>query len=142
MAWTDERMDDLVAAVQSGFDHAAAERTSIRAAIDRQGEQLRGEMAAQRVELQGAIEGQVEQLRAEMTAQRVELQGAIGRQGDQLRGEIRGVDARVERLDDRLGREVAALRQVMVRFAVALFVALAALTATVIGAVVGGTFAA
>lgn len=73
MAWTDERLDDLSARMDAGFERVDGDLRELRGALVAQGHGLRDEMSTLRTELRGETALLGSELRAEIGDLRITL---------------------------------------------------------------------
>jgi hypothetical protein len=106
MAWTDERMDELANRMDAGFERTHVEIRELRA------------------EVKGDVEGLRTDLGGDMKALRTDLGGDMKALRTELKGDIADV-----------GRKVDGLQMLMVRVALVIGVAMAGVTAALVGAI-------
>ena len=98
-AWSDQRLDEKMSAIDttfaSLFEEMRAERAEVRGDMRAQRDELVAEMRALRTELRTELRGEMGSLRTEL---RAELRGEMGSLRTELSAEIRAVDERLSRI--------------------------------------------
>lgn len=134
MAWTDDRMDDLVRHVDAGFGRTDSDATALRAEMRAGFARTDRDIAALRTEMQAGFQ----RTDRDVAALRAEMHAGFGRADRDvaaLRAEMHEGfrDVRAECKSD-----IGELRMLTVRFGISIVVGLLSLVVALIGAIVAG----
>jgi archaellum component FlaC len=108
--WNDDRMDELARHMDAGFAQVRVDMGSMRKEIKDQGRELNAKIERQGEELRGEING----VRDEINGVRGEIAGLRSGEIKDVRGEITGVRGEIAGLRDGIDTRLDALNAVLV----------------------------